>query len=419
MLRRTPVAVLLLILLTVSLNATWLLIPMDRGQANHLRAYGVAFRMLKSGYRCRWLLNYRGGSFLVPKNSASRRAALLAGVTVTDLPAGGYPALKKYIRSRDMNDMLLEKAPRLAVYVPPGQDPWDDAVTLVLEYAGIPFKKIYDPQVLSGDLDRYDWLHIHHEDFTGQYGKFYAFYRHRAWYRLKVKTFRRAAAAAGYPSVAAHKLAVARKIRSYVSRGGFLFAMCSATETLDIALAADGLDIVPSLIDGTPFSPGAQKRLNFKKCFAFRNFILETSAYKYRHSDIDIDVRRLGLHLRRDSFTLFPFSARIDPLPAMLVQNHTRVVSGFLGQTSAFRKPVLKKGITVLGYTPGTQRVRYIHGVLGKGFFSFYSGHDPEDYQHYIGDPPTNLDNYPHSPGYRLILNNILFPVAEKKERKT
>lgn len=419
MFRRISVAVSLFILFSASIHAGWLLIPMDGSQSNHLRAYGVVFRILKQGYNCRWLLNYRGGSFLVPDNSYSRRSALLSGVRIKSLPPGGYTALQAYIKSRDMNNMLLEKAPRLAVYVPPGQDPWDDAVTLVLKYAGIPYKKIYDPQVLAGDLDRYDWLHIHHEDFTGQYGKFYAFYRHRSWYKQKVRTFRRSAAAAGYSSVAAHKLAVAKKIRSFVAGGGFLFAMCSATETLDIALAANGLDIVPALIDGTPMSANAQKRLDFSRCFAFHKFRIETSAYRYSHSNIDINVRKLGLNLRRDSFTLFPFSARIDPLPAMLVQNHTRIVSGFLGQTSAYRKGVIKKGITVLGSTPGTDRIRYIHGVLGKGFFSFYSGHDPEDYQHFIGDPPTNLDNYPHSAGYRLILNNILFPVAEKKERKT
>jgi len=392
---------------------------MDSSQANHLRAYGLAFRLLKAGYNCRWLLNYRGGSFLIPDNILARRAALITGVTTGALPAGGYPTLKRYIKSRDMNDMLLEQAPRLAVYVPPGQDPWDDAVTLVLQYAGIPYKKIYDPEVLSGSLNRFDWLHIHHEDFTGQFGKFYASSRHHAWYRKKVAAFTRASKAAGYPSVAAHKLAVARKIRKYVRKGGFLFAMCSATETLDIALAAAGLDIVPAQLDGTAMTPGAQTKLDFSRCFAFTGFRLETSASRYAHSDIDINVRQLGLNLRKDSFVLFPFSARIDPLPSMLVQNHTRVVRGFLGQTSAYRKTRIKKGVTILGQTPGTDRVRYIHGVLGKGFFSFYSGHDPEDYQHLIGDPPTNLDNYPHSPGYRLILNNILFPVAEKKERKT
>lgn len=411
--------ILLLLCMVVPLSAEWLLVPMDPGQPNHLKAYGLAWKVLKEGHRCRWLLNYRGGSFLLPDHPFTRRTALLLGVRLENLPAGGYPALQKHIAAHDMNDMLLEKAPRLAVYVPPGQDPWDDAVTLVLEYAAIPYTKVYDQEVLAGKLDDFDWLHIHHEDFTGQHGKFYGSYRHADWYIRRVDELTRAARAAGYPSVAAHKLAVARTIRRFVDRGGFLFAMCSATETLDIALAAGGLDIIPAEIDGTPLSPNAAQRLDYAQCLAFTGFRIEESAWKYAHSDIDIDVAAEGLHLRRDFFTLFPFSARIDPLPAMLVQNHTRVVKGFLGQNSAFRRSRIKKGITILGETAGTERVRYLHGVLGKGFFTYYSGHDPEDYQHFVGDPPTNLDNYPDSPGYRLILNNILFPVAEKKERKT
>lgn len=409
----------ILLTATISLSAARILIPMDNTQKNHLRAYGLTYKVLKAGHKARWLLNYRAGSFLVPDTAAVRKAAVVYGVTVQSVSENGYALIRQQIDGENMNDLLLEKAPRLAVYAPESNDPWDDAVTLVLHYAKIPYTKLYDKEVLAGRLAEFDWLHMHHEDFTGQYGKFYGFYRRASWYLKKVQQFRTAARTAGYPSVAAHKLAVAKAIKKYVAAGGFLFAMCSATETFDIALAAEGIDIIPRQIDGTPITPGAQQKLDFRRTFAFQKFEVELNAHIYAHSNIDVDVRKEGIAFKPDSFDLFQFSAKIDPVPTMLVQNHVNTVKGFLGQTTAFRKPVIKPAVTVLGHTPGTIRVKYIHGTLGKGSFSFYAGHDPEDYRHLVGDPPTNLDLYPQSPGYRLILNNVLFPVAEKKERKT
>jgi len=408
-----------LILPLFRLSAAYLLIPMDTTQKNHLRTYGLTFKALEYGLKVRWLLNYRGGSFLIPDIPTIRRTALIYGVSTIQISSAGYNQIKQKILAGNMNDLLLEKAPKLAVYAPKANEPWDDAVTLVLKYAKIKYTQIYDPEILAGRLKDFDWLHIHHEDFTGQYGKFYAFFGRKLWYLKKVRRFKKAAKKAGFSSVAAHKLAVVKTLKKYVMDGGFLFAMCSATETMDIALAAEGLDIVHPKIDGTPLTPGCEKKLNFRRTFAFQKFKINTSPYIYSHSNIDIDTRKTGLAFKPDSFDLFQFSAKIDPVPTMLVQNHVNTIKGYLGQTTAYRKPTIKANMTILGYTPGTERVKYIHGTVGKGAFSFLAGHDPEDYRHLVGDPPTNLDLYPQSPGYRLILNNVLFPVAEKKERKT
>ncbi len=318
-----------------------------------------------------------------------------------------------------MNRVFLNKAPKIAIYAPGFVDPWDDAVRLVLEYAKIPYKRLWDKEVLLGELETYDWLHLHHEDFTGQYGKFYASFRNMLWYKKKKAKFRQLARELGFKSVAENKRAVGKMIQGYVSKGGFLFAMCSATDTLDIALASDGLDIVPKEIDGTGITPNALERLDFSKCFAFTGFKLVSNAYIYEFSDIDIDIIKEGIYNKPGTFSLFDFSAKIDPVPCMLVQNHKNVVKDFLGQTTAFNRKVLKESVTILAQAPGTIRVKYIHGEYNKGTYTFIAGHDPEDYRHLVGDPPTDLSLHKNSAGYRLILNNILYPAARKKPQKT
>ncbi len=405
--------------LALPAGAADLLIPMDLSQTDHLRAYGLTYRALADGQTALWLLNYRGGSFLLEDNSFSRREAARLGVKVEKISTSKRDAIYAKIESSNMEKVVLELAPRVAIYSPPTTQPWDDAVMLALEYAEIEYVTIYDEDVLSGKLADYDWLHLHHEDFTGQYGKFSALYGNQAWYQREKRLSERMATDAGFPSVSEHKKAVARVIRQYVERGGFLFAMCSATDSIDIGLAAEGVDIVESEFDGSPPEPGFQHKLDYAKGFCFENFQLVTSPSIYEFSDIDATNTARLRGEGADYFTLFEFSAKFDPVPTMLVQNHVAVVEGFMGQTTSYYKGFLKDHVTILGEVEGAGEVRYVHGKRGQGTFTFYGGHDPEDYTHRVGDPPTDLSLHVHSPGYRLILNNVLFPAAEKKEQKT
>ncbi|MFH1861528.1 MAG: asparagine synthetase B [bacterium] len=394
---------------------------MDLSQPNHLKAYGVAYWVLEQGVNVEWLLNYRGGSFLIPATNALERLCLLRGVSCETVNSSQIAAIFANIEGGNMERILLEKAPKVAVYVPPNFQPWDDAVTLALEYAEIPYEKIFDQEVLSGKLMQYDWLHLHHEDFTGQYGKFYGLYRGTQWYLEEQALYEEIARNLGYSSVQEEKKAVARIIKEYVKEGGFLFAMCAATDSYDIALAAEGVDIAATVFDGTPTDPDCQSKLDYSKTLAFDNFTLITDPLVYEFSDIDT-TPQTGFSPRGDLldyFTLFEFSAKYDPVPTMLTQDHTSVVKGFMGQTTAFRKSLIKKDVVIMGEVEGANEVKYLHGDYGKGTFTFYGGHDPEDYRHQVGDPPTQLELYPNSPGYRLILNNILFPAARKKEQKT
>ena len=414
---------LALALLTLWLPARgqYVLIPMDFSQTDHLKAYGIAYWSLEKGVNVEWLLNYRGGSFLVRQFPGLEQECRIRGVAFEAIDAAKVNEIYATIENENMERILLEKAPKIAVYTPPNKQPWDDAVTLVLTYADVPYDKIYDEEVLAGKLQEYDWLHLHHEDFTGQYGKFYAVYRNAPWYIEEVRTNEALAHKLGFKSVSDLKKAVAWKIREYVKNGGFLFAMCSATDALDIALAAQGVDIVDVPFDGTPPDPHYQQKLDFSKTLAFQNFKLYTDPNLYEYSDIDIPPS-FAPRVRdpeSDFFQLFEFSAKYDPVPTMLTQNHVSVIKGFMGQTTMFNRQKLKPSIVVLGEVPGTDEVKYIHGNLGKGTFTFYGGHDPEDYTHAVGDPPTQLELHKNSPGYRLILNNILFPAAKKKKLKT
>jgi len=402
-------------------RAQYVLIPMDFSQSDHLKAYGIAYWSLEKGVNVEWLLNYRGGSFLVRQFPGLEQECRIRGVAFETIGAAKVNEIYATIENENMERILLEKAPKIAVYTPPNKQPWDDAVTLVLTYADVPYDKIYDEEVLAGKLQEYDWLHLHHEDFTGQYGKFYAVYRNAPWYIEEVRTNEALAHKLGFKSVSDLKKAVAWKIREYVKNGGFLFAMCSATDALDIALAAQGVDIVDVPFDGTPPDPNYQQKLDFSKTLAFQNFKLYTDPNLYEYSDIDIPPS-FAPRVRdpeSDFFQLFEFSAKYDPVPTMLTQNHVSVIKGFMGQTTMFNRQKLKPSIVVLGEVPGTDEVKYIHGNLGKGTFTFYGGHDPEDYTHAVGDPPTQLELHKNSPGYRLILNNILFPAAKKKKLKT
>ncbi|UCF07105.1 MAG: asparagine synthetase B [bacterium] len=396
-----------------------LLVPMDLDQTNHLKAYGLAYHVLQQGDDVRWLLNYRGGSFLLPDRPGYTMEAQVRNVRVERIDGSAISAILKEIEVGNMEVILLEKAPDVAIYAPPNKQPWDDAVMMALDYAGIPYTIVYDQEVLGGELGRFDWLHLHHEDFTGQYGKFYAGFKHMEWYIKQQILFEKIAAALGYDKVSEEKKAVARAVQEYVRAGGFLFAMCSACDTVDLALAAEGFDIVPREYDHDGVTPNCQKLLDFGKCLAFENFTLILDPNQYEFSDIDMTVAASMRGEARDYFTLFEFSAKYDPVPTMLVQNHVSVIRGFMGQTTSFRKSLLKKKVVVMGEVKGAGEVRYLHGNFGKGTFTFYGGHDPEDYQHLVGDPPTDLNLYPNSPGYRLILNNILFPAAKKKEQKT
>lgn len=401
--------------------AASLLIPMDESQSDHLKAYGVIYKALSKGQKGEWLLNYRAGSFLLEYSQENLDLCLIGGVSYEQVSSGHVADIYRQIEVENMERVELEKAPRIAVYSPPSLQPWDDAVTLALSYAEIPYDVVWDEEVLAGGLEDYDWLHCHHEDFTGQYGKFYSAFRNEPWYQADVRTNEEMARKLGYSKVSILKLDVAKTIYDYVRRGGFLFSMCSAPETFDIALAAEGVDVVPREFDGDPVDPDTQSRLDFSKTFCFENFQITTDPLMYRRSNIDTYPDRLVRFGRPDEdyFFLFEFSAKLDPVPTMLVQDHTATVNGFMGQVTGFRKSLLKKSVVVLAQPEGYDEVRYLHTNLGRGTVTFYAGHDPEDYQHMVNDPPTDLKLYKNSPGYRLILNNILFPAAKKKERKT
>jgi hypothetical protein len=426
--RFAPAAAALALTLGLSLGASLalpapasarLLVPMDEKQADHLRAYGLTFWALERGLHGEWLLNYRGGSFLLPDNGALATEAVVRGVTVEPVDESDVARIMAEIADNNMDAIKLETAPRIAVYVPPSAPPWDDAVQLALDYAQIPYTKLWDAEVLDGKLSEYDWLHLHHEDFTGQYGKFFAAFASTDWYRRQVAENQAMAKSRGFAKVSEMKKAVARTLKAYVAAGGFLFAMCSATDTFDIALAAKNTDIVGPEYDGDFADPNAQAKLDFSETLAFQNFELDENPMVYEFSNIDTTNRAALRGQRNDTFTLFDFSAKQDPVPSMLVQDHVAVVPGFMGQTTGFEKSFIKPGVTILAETPGADDVKYLHGHYGKGTFTFYGGHDPEDYQHSVGDPPTDLALHKHSPGYRLILNNVLFPAAEKKEKKT
>jgi len=413
---------LFFIFFCIQISASSILIPMDAdSQKNHLKAYGITYWVLAKQQKVQWLLNYRGGSFLLPDGESIRKECQIRGVSFEVLSDNQANVILDEISSPSKNQdaVILEKAPKIAVYSPQGNQPWDDAVTMVLTYAEIPYVTIYDEEVLSDKLALYDWLHLHHEDFTGQYGKFYGAYRATPWYIDGKKESEKLANKLGYDKVSEQKGAVAQKIRNYVIGGGFMFAMCSATDSFDIALSADGVDICEPMFDGDASDPNYQASLNFSKTFAFTDFILERNPMKYEFSSIDMTTRRGNVPKESDYFSLMDFSAKWDAVPTMLCQNHTALVKGFMGQTTAFNRAHVKPTVLVLGENKLNGEARYIHGIKGKGFFTFYGGHDPEDYQHRVGDPKTELELHPTSPGYRLILNNVLFPAARKKKQKT
>ena len=393
---------------------------MDETQSNHLKAYGIAFWTLENEQTVDWLLNYRGGSFLIKSQANLEKECIIRGVSYEIIADVQSTQILTQIANPEVNQdvVKLEKAPRIAVYSPKTKLPWDDAVTLALTYAEIPYDLVYDPEVLNGLLPTYDWLHLHHEDFTGQYGKFYASYKNASWYRQQKQDFEESAKSLGYEKVSQAKLAVAQKIKEFTVGGGFLFAMCSATDTYDIALAAQGVDICQHMFDGDAMDPEAQQKLDYTQTFAFENFIIEQNPNQYEYSEIDA-TRWRKIKEPLDFFSLFEFSAKWDPVPTMLNQNHEQIIKGFMGQTTAFRKEFIKSNVIVLGENQAANEARYIHGEFGKGTWTFYGGHDPEDYQHKVGDPKTDLSLHPNSPGYRLILNNVLFPAAKKKKQKT
>lgn len=401
-------------------RASSILIYMDEDQKNHLKAYGIAYWTIKNQLEVDWLLNYRGGSFLIKYAKPVEDECKIRGISYEILADGKVTSILNEINKPDVNmEMVkLEKAPKIAVYSPKSKLPWDDAVTLVLTYAEIPYEVIYDDDILKDKLVSYDWLHLHHEDFTGQYGRFWAGYQNAKWYQDDVKYQEEAAKRNGFKKVSEMKLAVAKRIKEYCVGGGFLFAMCSGTDSFDIALAAEGVDIADRMFDGDGVDPQAQNKLDYSKTFAFTNFRLDMNPYNYEFADIDVTQTR-NFNITNDFFTLFDFSAKWDLVPTMLTQNHERVIKGFMGQTTAFRKSLVKPSVTVMGENKAGEEVRYLHGETGKGQFTFYGGHDPEDYQHQVGDPPTDLSLHPNSPGYRLILNNVLFPAAKKKPQKT
>ena len=412
---------LLLLCACMKLHAGYLLIPMGPDdQTQHLKAYGITYWVLAQDVKTQWLLNYRGGAFLIPDFEALRKECRIRGVDFELISDQQANQILNAISSpsQNMEAVLLEKAPKVAVYAPEGMQPWDDAVTMVLTYAEIPFTTIYDTQVLADELLLYDWLHLHHEDFTGQYGKFYRAYRMAPWYLNQKKDAEALAASLGYSKVSLAKRAVAQKIRDYVIGGGFMFAMCSATDSFDIALAAHQVDICEPMFDGDPSDPNYQARLDFNESFAFADFMLERDPMVYEFSSIDMTAKR-KVDREKDYFSLMDFSAKWDPIPCMLVQNHTALVKGFMGQTTTFDPATVKPNVLIMGRNQVNGEAKYIHGIRGKGFFTFYGGHDPEDYQHRVGDPKTELALHPSSPGYRLILNNILFPAAKKKKQKT
>ncbi len=418
---KKAIFIIAFLLVSIPSFASYILIPMDAdGQKNHLKAYGITFWVLEKQQTVKWLLNYRGGSFLLPDTAEFRKECIIRGVSFEVLSTAKTEAMLLEISSPSQNQeaIILEKAPKIAVYSPTGNLPWDDAVTMVLTYAEIPYTTIYDKEVLNDALILYDWLHLHHEDFTGQYGKFYSSFKSAPWYIKNKQNSEKLANELGYAKVAEEKRAVAFKVRDYVVAGGFMFAMCSATDSFDIALAAETVDICEPMFDGDPSDTNYQAQLNYKNTFAFTGFKLERSPMIYEFSDIDM-TRKRKIQKELDYFSLLQFSAKWDPIPTMLCQNHTTLIKGFMGQTTSFNPKTLKATVLVLGKNKVNDEARYIHGVKGKGFYTFYGGHDPEDYQHRIGDPKTELDLHPNSPGYRLILNNVLFPAAKKKKKKT
>lgn len=414
----------LIVLFSVIAKPSSILLPMEaEGQQNHLKAYGITYWALAKSYKVNWLLNYRGGSFLLPEADEIRKECQIRGVTFEILSDANVSSILEEINSpsQNMEAVLLEKAPKIAVYTPKGKQPWDDAVTMVLTYAEIPYTEIYDEEVLSDQLVLYEWLHLHHEDFTGQYGKFFGAYRNAPWYIEQKKEAELLAQKLGYAKVSDEKRAVALKIRDYVIGGGFMFAMCSATDSFDIALSAEGTDICEPMFDGDASEANYQSKIDYTATFAFKDYILERNPMTYEFSDIDTTLEhgKGAMTMENDYFTLMEYSAKWDPIPTMLCQNHTQLVKGFMGQTTAFDAQKIKSNILVMGECKINGEARYIHGTKGKGMFTYYGGHDPEDYQHRVGDAPTVLDLHPNSPGYRLILNNVLFPAAKKKKLKT
>ena len=395
-----------------------ILVPMDDHQTDHLKAYGLTYWTLQRGTKAEWLLNYRGGSFLLPDDAAIEREANLRGVAIEPMGGAEESAMRAEIADNNMESIALEKAPKIAVYIPPNTPPWDDVVTLALEYADIPYAKLWDEEVVRGELQKYDWLHLHHEDFTGQHGKFYGAYHTMPWYVEEERVQMAMAEKLGFAKITQLKGAVALAIKDYIGRGGFMFGMCSATDTYDIALAALGVDIADEVYDGDPPDPNAQAKLDFSRTLAFKDFTLEMNPLVYKFSDIDV-TQEAALRGPNSFFTLFDFSAKNDPVPTMLIQDHVNAVPEFLGQNTGFHRSKIKKGVLVLGEVEGTDEVKYLHGQFGRGTFTFLGGHDPEDFQHMVGDPATDLAKYKHSPGYRLILNNVLFPAAEKKKQRT
>jgi len=414
--------IFVLVLLVNSLTVGQkLLIPMDLMQKDHLKAYGIAYWVLTKGINIEWVLNFRGGSFLIDNYSDIKTECQVRGVTVETITAQEALLIYNTVENNNMGIVLLEKAPKIAIYTPPNKQPWDDAVTLALTYAEIPYATLWDEEVFQGQLEQYDWLHLHHEDFTGQYGKFYRNYHTAGWYIEQKAQFEALAQRLGFPSVHEEKKALARVIKAYVAEGGFLFAMCSATDSYDIALAEEEVDGAAAVFDGTPVDPQIQTKLDYSKTFAFTDFKVITDPMIYEFSDIDYPSSENPVTRGADVdyFTLFEFSAKYDPVPTMLTQDHVPVIKGFMGQTTGFNREKIKKHVLILGEDPTTPQVKYLHGNYGQGTFTFLGGHDPEDYQHFVGDPPTDLSLHRNSPGYRLILNNILFPAARKKERKT
>lgn len=410
-----------LLICSTLVRANQILIPMDETQTNHLKAYGIAYWILRSETEVDWLLNYRGGSFMCEYVPAIQNELMIRGVSYQVISDAQANQILAEIASPALNYdvMKLEKYPKIAVYSPKTAQPWDDAVTLVLTYAEIPYDLIYDDEVLAGNLPKYDWLHLHHEDFTGQYGKFFGTFSNAPWYVEQQREAEEMAQKHGFHKVSQLKLAVAKRIQEFVAGGGFMFAMCSATDSFDIALAAEGIDICERPFDGDPADPQAQSKLNYSSSFAFTDFRLVRDIYEYEFSDIDNKPNERGLRQDNDYFTLFEFSAKWDPIPTMLTQNHTKIINGFYGQTTGFKKRVVKSEALVMGENKAIGEIKYLHGTAGKGFWTYYGGHDPEDYQHQVGEEHTDLNQHPNSPGYRLILNNILFPAAKKKKQKT
>lgn len=413
--------IVILICFSFRASASYILIPMGDGeQKNHLKAYGISFWILENDIEVEWLLNYRGGSFLVKHYKTIEEECIIRGVTYEMIADVQAQKIKSEIADPEVNQEVvkLEKAPKIAVYTPGGKQPWDDAVTMVLTYAEIPYDKVYDREVIAGDLIKYDWLHLHHEDFTGQYGKFYRNYKNAEWYRRQQRETEEMATELGFDKVSLLKLGVANKIKEFTAGGGFLFTMCSGTDSYDIALAAEGLDICDYMYDGDPADPAAQSKLDFENTFAFKDFLLKTNPLEYEFSSIDATLSHRSPE-SQDKFSLFEFSAKWDVVPTMLCQSHTPIVKGFMGQTTDFYTKYIKSDVLIMGENKALGTARYIHGEFGKGQWTFYGGHDPEDFRHYVNDPPTDLNLFPNSPGYRLILNNILFPAAKKKKQKT